>query len=838
MIVSRVSRLLALPAILAIVTQVLPAQQREEEGADVKRRREAFREARADASGKLSVDDWVRAWHSWKTLPAYSAARMSSVADAAWRSIGPNAMFGNQVNFGGIGQLVAGRVTGIGVHPTDGRIMYVAAASGGVWKTTNGGATWAPLTDQQCSPSMGSVAVDPVNPNIIYAGTGEINTFEFPGCGVLRSTDGGNTWTAPQTNPVGPYHGKILVDPNTAGSATSTTVLAATGDIAARTTHGLFVSFNSGQTWQQKLPGVVFSVVAVQGRPGLFYASVVNDNRIPRSSVWRSTDGGVTWNELPTPAATTTQFARIELATSANAPGVVTALVGDLQTRRIVGIFRWNEFSPTAWTRLNASGLVTDMSGYPFTLGEQAEYDLVVAVDPRNNNRIWVAGVGAFISEGGGQTFRSTAKTVHVDWHSLVFSPSDADHMIAGTDGGVYVSHDGGKSWRAQNNGLQIAQFYTGVSVHPSGLWVFGGLQDNQAAYFSGSPIWNNFSQMGDGGYTAVNPQNPRIVYVTHAFANFILRKNGTFVEESRSNGIFQNDRGGTRRPLVMDPTNPNTLYFGTQRMYRTVNEGLLWQPISFDLTRGSGYITTIAVAPSNPQVIYAGTSDGVIAVSTDGGFQWNQFAFQVNRFFTKIVVDPNDPLHAVGLSSTFSAPKITETRDGGQGFNSTISANLPNVPVHTALFIPGTGTFMAGTEFGVMQTTDAGFTWTLGPPGMPVSIVYDLAYAPATSTVIASTYGRGMFAWKAGATTTVLRGDIDGNTQVNAADAFLLQQALVGVDLAPLSPYPQGDANCDTRLESIDVVVVLRASVGLPNPGACVGSQARQRGRRLGVVQ
>jgi photosystem II stability/assembly factor-like uncharacterized protein len=509
---------------------------------------------------------------------------------------------------------------------------------------------------------------------------------------------------------------------------------------------------------------------------------------------------------------------------SPNAPDLLYLIAGDMNNRRLLGVARWNEVTQQ-WGVLPASGLVTDQNAYPFTFGEQSEYNLVIAIDPRNANRIWTAGVGAFASEDGGVTFRSTARNVHVDWHAITFDPNDPDRMFAGSDGGFYTSFDAGRTWIAQNNGLAIAQFYQGISVHPNGLWVYGGLQDNNAVYFTGSPIWNNLSQIGDGGSTAVNPQDPTTVYVTHAFLNFV-RRISRFREEDRNAGISPNDRSGIPRPIVLDPGNPATLYFGTQRLYRSTNEGVIWAPISGDLTRGSGFITSIALAPSNSQVIYVATSDGVISVSQNGGTTFTSFVFAVARHFTEIVIDPTNPLRAIATASTFGAPKATETRDGGQSFNSSIGTTLPDIPVHSAMFLPGTSTFLVGTEFGVMQTQNNGAQWTQGPPGLPQTIVYDLAYAPLTGTVFASTHGRGIFAYRYGSTPTVLRGDVDGDGRVSAQDALLVQQALVGIELPPgRSVFPQGDANCDGRLQGVDVLLMLRAAVGLPNGNACVGS-------------
>jgi photosystem II stability/assembly factor-like uncharacterized protein len=401
--------------------------------------------------------------------------------------------------------------------------------------------------------------------------------------------------------------------------------------------------------------------------------------------------------------------------------------------------------------------------------------------------------------------------------------------MVAGTDGGFYATYDGGRIWRASNTGLAIAQIYPGLSVHPAGQWLFAGLQDNNAVYFAGSTLWNNLSLLGDGGYTAIHPTNPGSIYVTHAFSNFITRRKAGGKEEIVSNGIAQGDRSGLPRPIVMNPAAPSTLYFGTQRLYRTLDDGSTWNPITNDITRGSGVVTCIAIAPSNPNVVYVGTDDGVILTTSDGGATFRQFIFAVNRRFSKIIVDPFDPGHAIATATTLGAPHATETRDGAGTFFSSIGANLPDVPVHTAMFVPGSSTLMLGTDFGVLQTSDNGASWTQGPPGLPATIIYELTYAPATGTIFAATFARGAFAIRVGPTQAVRRGDVDGDGQLTAQDALTIQQAVVGVHPpAGRVLYPNGDANCDGKLSSVDAMLVLRSSVGLSTTGTCVGTQQR----------
>ena len=806
--------------VLSLLLSSPAIAQRREDGEGRAALQRAYVAQRADASGEIPAGALYRAWQQVTAMPN---ASNGALADASWRSLGPAGLFINQESFGGVygGEMKAGRVNSIAFHPTDSRTVLLGS-QGGVWRTTTGATSWTPLTDQQCTSSIGAVVIDPVNPSIIYAGTGDGRSFVQAGCGVLRSIDGGNTWAPPQTTTLlDAYTFHMAIDKRTAGSNLSTTVLAATN-------RGVYASVNSGAGWSQRIAGFATSVIADATRPGVFFAAVLQGNANPRSTLWRSVDGGIAWTALPTPLASGATFARMELATSPAAPGMVFALVGDLQTRQYLGVFRWDD-ARLQWTRLPAAGVITDGGAYPATFGAQAEYDLAFAVDPRNANRIWIAGVGAFLSEDGGLTFRHTAEHIHVDWHAITFSPSDPDQMAAGTDGGIYLSHDGGRTWRARNLGLAITQVYQGISVHPSGLWIYAGLQDNNAIYYTGSSVWSNLSQLGDGGFTVLDRRDPSTVWVTHSFNNFVLRQSRGVKEASRTDGIVFQDRAGIPRPLVMDPVSGSTLYFGTHRLYRTTNEGLNWQVIVEDITRGSGFISALAVASTDSRVIWAGTSDGVLAVSRDAGATWLRLVFGVTRNFTRIVIDPADVNHVIATASTLNAPRATETRDGGQTFFFGIGLNLPNIPVHVGLQIPNSNIFMVGTDVGVLQSVNGGQTWTQGPIGLPLTIIHDLVYVPLTGTIYAATFGRGVFAYRPGVTPAVLRGDVDRDGRLSAQDALNIQQALVGLELAAgRSAFPEGDANCDGKLTAVDALLILRNVVGLPNVGVCVGTTLR----------
>jgi len=668
------------------------------------------------------------------------------------------------------------------------------------------------------------MARDPVNRSIIYSATGEANQ-GLNGCGVLRSTDGGNVWTLctgclrSSAGGNGVF-GALVVDASTAGSATSSILLGST----SFGNGGVVRSVNSGNNWTAVLnTGPVSTIVAHPSRPGVYYAG----NRVgtPATSrgVYRSADIGATWTQLPAlPVTDPNAIGRVEVAVSKAAPNLIWALVGDRNTSGFLGLFQWDE-GTNVWTKLAANGVTT-------AFGTQQNYDLVLAVDPRDTKRIYIAGVRAFRSVDGGASFQLMASTVHVDWHVLVFDPVNPDILWAGTDGGVYLSTDAGDSWVSRSAGLAITQFYPGISVHPQATRVAGGSQDNGTHTYSGSLFWDSFSP-GDGGYTAINYRDPNIQWgetqwsVASNTVGNLLRRDATGSVARRSSGINTTDRAQFIPPLVMDPINPSKLYFGTFRVYRTVNEGLQWTAVSGDLTAGSGTITSIAISPADTNVIYVGTNDGRALISRDAGVTFTPATGLPARTVTRVVAHPTDPMRAIVTVSGFGTGHVFETTDGFTTAVTNISGNLIDAPTNVAVYIPSASVIAVGTDAGVFQSADNGASWTLGPGGMPNVIVQDLVYQSSTGTLIAGTYGRGMFAYNVGTQTAVLRGDVNGDGRIDAFDALLIQQSLVSSAPANTVVFPRGDANCNGALDAADLVLTLRAAVGLPTPGACVGT-------------
>lgn len=732
----------------------------------------------------------------------------------AWRPLGPNGLWVNQIE--------SGRIAAILPAATPGGPMYVGTASGGVWRSTDDGFTWTPLTDAQCALTTGAMARDPSNPDLVYSATGEGNG-GLTGCGVLRSPDDGDTWTVNTQGLKSTAGGSgqftsLVVDPATAGTATS--VLLGTTRFSNA---GVVRSSDADVSWRPTLPtGPAYSLVAHPTQPGTYY--VGDDPLSPTTSrgVYRSTDVGATWNMLPAlPIADANQIGRIELAVSKRAPNLLWALVGDRTTNGFLGIYRYDE-ATNSWTTLASTGVT---SGF----GAQQSYDLAIAVDPRDTSKIFIAGVTGFRSTDGGSTFQPWGREVHSDWHVIVFDPNDPDIMWVGCDGGVYVSSDAGATFTSRSAGLAITQFYPGVAVHPQGTRITGGSQDNGTHVFSGTPFWDNFSG-GDGGYTAINYKDPSVEWgetqwsVSNHTTGNIFRRDATGLLARRSSGIGTSDRAVFIPPLVMDPVNPAKLYFGTYRLYRTTDDGLSWTAITADLTTGVGAITSIAISPSDTNTIWVATNDGRALVSRDGGTTFIAATGLPARSIARVSPHPTDPQRALISVSGFGTSHVFETTDAFATPVKDLNGNLIDSPVDVAIYVPDAGAIVAGTDVGVFQTTD-GALWTPGPTGLPNVIIQDLVYQPAIHLLVAGTYGRGMFAYDVGGSSAVLRGDANGDGKIDAFDALLIQQTLVGAAPAGTAVYPRGDANCNGNIDAADLLLILRAAVGLPNGSACVGT-------------
>ena len=376
---------------------------------------------------------------------------------------------------------------------------------------------------------------------------------------------------------------------------------------------------------------------------------------------------------------------------------------------------------------------------------------MLVAVHPTDPTIVYFGGVSLFKSTDGGANFSNISGSIHVDQHFFAFDPQTPSTVFVGNDGGIYKSIDGGTTWTTLNTNLALTQFYGGVSLHPSNAnFAIGGTQDNGTVEYAGSADWTAVLG-GDGGFTAIDFLDPTVRYaetqwtVSSGFSGPRRSDGGAYFR--KVSGIDESDRGIFIPPLVMDPSSPETLYFGTYLVYKTIDRGETWSAVSSDLTGGGREISAIAVAPSTSDVVYAGTGGGNVWTSTDGGGTWTNITSGLpTRYVTDLAVDPSDPQTAFVTFSGFLSGHVFKTVNGGTSW-SDITNGLPDMPVNTILLEPGTpSTIYLGTDLGVYRTINGGGSWSPFNDGLPLIAVFDLAAEPNTGLLVAATHGRSMF--------------------------------------------------------------------------------------------
>ncbi len=665
--------------------------------------------------------------------------------------LSPNALSWSQVGPSNIG----GRIRAIAVHPSDPNTVYLGAVAGGVWKSTNGGSTWTALNDFMENLAVCALVIDPANPNIIYAGTGEgfFNLDAIRGAGIFKSTDAGNSWARlSSTNNSNFYYVNDL-DINSTN-----------GTLYAATRKGLFASTDGGNSFTGLLTGSggadvhCTDIEIAYTSPVRIYTAFGLFNQ---SAIWLSSDGGVTFNQN----YSQTNMGRIEIAISKSNPLVAYASFMSLSTYG-AGHFVVTTNGGSSWSAVNIPG--PSFSGASTYLGSQGWYDHILAVDPDNPNILLAGGIDNWKTTNAGSSW--TQKTnwysqsgappyAHADQHVYAFAPSNSNIVYLGNDGGIYKSTNKGETWTAINNNLPITQFYYGA-VNPTGTVYAGGTQDNGTLRTTGSLSWSEILG-GDGGATEIDFNNPNIIYMEYVNFAFFKSTNGGATFFKAMNGIPTGPNlydGTTDRtlfitPFSMDPNNSNIIVGGTYRVWRTTNGAANWTAISGDLTGdGTGQnganISTVIVAKGNSNVIYVGCSNGRVQVTTDAGASWNlRNSGLPTLYATRIATDPNSPATAYVTFSGFSSGnKIFKTTNYGVNWTN-ISGNLPNIPVNCIVVNPAdANNLFVGTDLGVFSTTNGGSSWVQDVNGMANVPVSDLDYRSSDNKLFAATHGRSMF--------------------------------------------------------------------------------------------
>ena len=655
--------------------------------------------------------------------PGAAAARLG--ASDGWEPLGPEIIESYAIS--------TGRVSAVVLHPANMDVIFAGGAQGGVWRTGNAGAAWRPLTDRECSLAMGAIALDPADPDIVYAGTGEqhFSADSYYGCGILRSADGGESWTrlgeGVFTGPMGGTTiSRVVVDSATAGTLDATTVYAATED-------GLFISTDSGAGWTRVLDGVVTDLLVHAGaRETMFAAVAEGEEKRGHATLHRSDDAGWSWREVDPGLGML--YWRAQLAQSRSNPDVVYLSAGESEAAMIARSTDGGE----SWSRMPAVGLRCG----------QCWYNQSLAVHPTDPDVVYFGGVLLYRSDSGGATFSMLGRAdIHVDQHVLTVDARAPDMLLVGNDGGVYRSPDRGETWESLNTNLSLTQFYAGVSIHPraEAVSVLGGTQDNGTIEGDGDLSWPQVMG-GDGGFTALDPRFDRRWAETQwrGGTGGPRRSDNGGSFRYRGRGIDLGDDALFIPPLVMDPFDPDVLYFGTELLYRTVDGGELWEPIA---EAPGGNISAIAPSRSDVRVLYFGTSESDIVVTRDGGATWRPVSGSLPmRYVSDIAVHPHDPATAYAVFSGFGTGHVFVTRDYGASW-ADVTGDLPDHPVNAVLLDPGElSRIYIGTDLGVFSSTGGGGWVRLGE-GLPMVAVFDLAVEPAAGVMVAATHGRGAFA-------------------------------------------------------------------------------------------
>jgi len=746
-------------------------------------------QSRQGPNGRLNPRAYERALRQAEALARRTERVAPEVADAAWTGMGPT-------NIGG-------RVSEVAVDPVRGAVIsadgpvgswiYAATASGGLWKSTDGGATWTYAWDPNLTQAMGAVAVG--SDGVIYAGTGEANpgggSIVFGGTGVYRSTDGGTTWQLSGL-PTSGAIGRIMIDPKDP----KTIFVAATGNLfVPGGERGLYRSTDGGTTWTRVLEGANDTTGAVDiaidpVNPNNILVGMWDHVRLPThrvfagvgSGVYRSTDGGDTWTRvsLPTGTLAPKEVGRIGVAIAPSNPSRAYAIVANRLNGNGVGLYRSDNGGAT-WTNTGVGAGSLSQSSYGWWFGK-------IWVDPANADRLFVAGLELVESTNGGSSFTAHSVstvgvvtglnvTPHADQHGMVWDPSTPGRVYLANDGGIFISNGNGQigTW-AQAATQGWTQHYTvDVSEQNPGR-VVSGLQDNmcQRNYLDGPTghpsTWTKYGLCGDGLQTLVKPTNERIIYGCAQYGGGCSRTlddGNAFL----SLGATDSDRRGWLMPIVFDPNDDTVLYAGGNKLNRSTNQGDSWEAISPDLTTdppqldpNSGYriygtITTIAASKSSPGTILVGTDDSQLQLTTDGGNTWTELDDHddgdedetdddqlPSAWITRVVIDPSD---ANTLYATFSgfragddAAYVVKSTDGGFIWDD-ISGNLPNAPVIDLVQVGSK--LVVATDVGVYMSTDGGAEWLRVGTGLPTVPVLDIEYHAPTNTITVATFGAGI---------------------------------------------------------------------------------------------
>ncbi len=717
--------------------------------------------------------------------------RNSPYKDLVWQYLGPTN--------------ISGRCTDVeGISPRGKNyIIWVGSASGGVWKSVNEGTTFKPVFDAMPTASIGDIAIDPNDPDVVWVGTGEANIFRSSnaGCGVFKTTDGGNTWTnmgLENTFTIG----RIRINPRNP----NVVYVAATGhEWTPNPERGLFKTTDGGKTWEKifyidQNTGV-FDLLLDPRDPDIIYCTTWERIRLkwndPRTyettknnGIWKSTDGGRNWEKINKGLPEPNRMGRIGIDLCLSKPDILYALVdnyevaykanpGELDSYgrqkadviKGATIYLSNDAGAT-WNQV--SGLTPDQKTYMER--HSGTYGWVfgqIRVDPQDENTVYSLGINLNQSTDGGKTFQPL-RGPHADHHGLWIDPENPNYLLNVQDGGLTISYDKGKTWKYPIEPLPLAQFYNVAFDMSTPFRVFGSIQDHHSFYApvdlsrgrNRVPVQEFKNILGaEGSMHAINLSDNNTIYASSFYGQLSRGKIDTYPQGTKSilPKTYPDEtplRGEWNAPTIISPHNPNIIYHGMQYVLMSKDGGDTWEIISPDLSyndpkkRGDINYQTISVIDESPLkfgLIYAGTDDGRIWRTKDCGKTWTEIrSGAVPQKFVSRIVASKYNLGTVYMTQTGRRDDdfqvyIWKSTDFGATWKD-ISRNIPFGPVNVIREDPVNPDILyVGTDGAVYVTRDGGNKWdVLG--NLPYAYVHDLIIHPRDNMIVIATHGRGMW--------------------------------------------------------------------------------------------